>query len=106
MVVDAGEVQADTDWVMSTIGNKGLTRVVEATRVRSHGIYNPQTLDGRIVVNGVVMTTYTRATGTDRTGTGHSLLAPLRAMYRIGGVDVSGLFCVLRARWCVCRGML
>lgn len=91
MVVDAGEIKVDIDWVMSTTG---LRRVTEKRWVRSHGIYNPQTLDGRIIVNGVVMTTYTRATGTDRTGTGHSLLAPLRAMYRIGGLDVSGLFCV------------
>ena len=44
--------------------------------VRDHGLYNPQTLDGAIVVDGVRVSTYTSAVAPSAA---HALLAPCRA---------------------------
>lgn len=46
------------------------------------GLYNPQTLVGDIVVNGVWASTYTKAIPV---AVGHSLLCPLRWAFRAGG---------------------
>lgn len=43
------------------------------------GLFNPQTLDGDIVVNGVFASTYSRAVAP---GAAHALLVPLRAAFR------------------------
>ena len=52
--------------------------------VRKAGIYNPHTLHGDIVVNGVLTSTYTAAFAPTLA---HVALAPLRALYR-AGVDI------------------
>lgn len=57
------------------------------------GLFNPQTAHGDIIVNGVQASTYTTAI---EPNTAHTLLAPVRAMLRAGGVSaldsLSGLF--------------
>lgn len=64
--------------------------------IRSHlskGLYNPHTLSGNIVVDGILASTYTTAVAHP---VAHALLAPLRAAFRVasyssgclyGGVD-------------------
>jgi Hint module len=83
------------------------------------GLYNPQTLHGDIVVDGVVASTYTTAVSPVL---GHAWLAPLRAVYRVlgattglldGGADIAaglvpggGGACVLGGvRWSVKTGV-
>lgn len=63
--------------------------VVAIHRFVDAGLYNPQTLHGDIVVNGFLVSTYTQ---TICHPTAHSLLAPLRAFYRISGVHISSFF--------------
>lgn len=52
------------------------------------GLYNPQTLHGDIVVDGVVVSTYTESV---EMGMAHALLAPIRAGFSTAKV-VSQLF--------------
>lgn len=63
-------------------GNGSWADVEKVKREVRKGLYNPQTVQGDIVVDGFVATTYTMATGNWRCG--HGLLAPLRWMYRLG----------------------
>jgi Hint module len=64
----------------------GSAAVVEAVGVASAlGLYNPQTLDGNIVVDGFLTSTYTTAV---QPGIASALLMPVRALYRAGAPDV------------------
>lgn len=56
-------------------------QVVRVDRVRSTGLFNPQTVRGDIVVNGVVASTYTTAV---EPAFAHAALAPLRLLERLG----------------------
>ncbi|GAB0497102.1 hypothetical protein MMPV_008425 [Pyropia vietnamensis] len=56
-------------------------------RVTRPGLYAPHTLHGDLVVNGVAVSTYTRAVHPD---VAHVLLAPLRLAYRLGVADPAG----------------
>lgn len=53
------------------------------------GLFNPQTMHGDIVVSGFKASTYTT---TIESQMAHSILAPLRALYRISGFEISWLF--------------
>lgn len=66
-----------------------MEKIVTRSVVYDKGLYNPQTLHGDIVVNGFRASTYTK---TIEYETAHSLLAPLRAMYRICGAHISAAF--------------
>lgn len=90
-----------------TLASGRTSPVVSVDRVSGHGLYNPQTVSGDIVVDGVVASTYTTAV---EPALAHAALAPLRAMARAGlamgwavlekGADrVGGL--VTRPRVCV-----
>jgi len=50
--------------------------------VKARGLFNPQTIDGKIVVDGVLCSTYTDAVAID---VGHAALAPLRFIYATFG---------------------
>lgn len=52
--------------------------IAEKRIVTDYGLYNAQTLDGNIVVDGVISSTYTE---TIKPVTAHSLLTPLRTIY-------------------------
>lgn len=54
-----------------------VVRVTRIARAHGSGLYNPQTLHGDVVVNGVVASTYTRAVDPR---TAAALLAPVRAI--------------------------
>ena len=84
-----------------TLGATGAAALVVAVRsVRKEGLYNPHTLNGDIVVNGVLTSTYTAAFSPTLA---HVVLAPLRAMYRAGidifKVDVGAALDELPAWW-------
>lgn len=68
-VVDVGLLM----WVVG----EGLREVVEVSRGPGEGLFNPQTLDGDIVVDGVVVTCYTKYVPMPLA---HAALAPLRAV--------------------------
>jgi hypothetical protein len=61
------------------LGGGALTPVVSLARVRAAGLFNPQTLSGEIVVDGIVASTYTTAVAP---AVAHAVLAPLRAAFR------------------------
>lgn len=64
----------------------GSSVVVRAvTEVQSRGLFNPQTLHGDIVVDGLVVSTYTT---TVEQAAAHALLAPVRAAFRCAGNTV------------------
>lgn len=68
----------------------GVPVVVEKVqRVAGKGLYNPQTVLGDIVVDGFLATTYTSAAKAE---VAHALLAPVRAAYVTGGLDLSEAF--------------
>jgi len=56
-----------------------LSKVVDITTVEKSGLFNPQTLSGDIVVNGIVASTYTQ---TVEPKIAHALLTPLRMVSR------------------------
>jgi hypothetical protein len=64
------------------LGDGGLSAVVSVTTIHDVGLYNPQTLQGDIVVNGIKASTYTKAVKPDLA---HSLLSPLRLAYAVFG---------------------
>ncbi len=55
------------------------SNVKRLRKVINTGLYNPQTCQGDIVVNGIIASTYTT---TVHPSSAHSLLAPLRAAYQ------------------------
>ncbi|KAI0563757.1 hypothetical protein FGB62_34g17 [Gracilaria domingensis] len=65
----------------------GETETVQTINfIKSSGLYNPQTMSGDIVVNGIRASTYTT---TVEPACAHRLLTPLRALYRAFGVTIS-----------------
>lgn len=62
--------------------------VLNVGLVKGKGLYNPQTIEGDIVVDGVRASTYTK---TVEPGFAHAVLAPLRAIYRAVGLSTSAL---------------
>lgn len=59
------------------------SRVTQTSREYGSGLYNPQTLDGEIVVDGILASTYTTAVAP---ATAHAWLAPVRLMYQMCGL--------------------
>lgn len=57
--------------------------VVSVNKVNSKGLYNPQTIQGDIVVDGIQASTFTTAV---KPGLARMLLKPIEGLYRIGGV--------------------
>lgn len=58
--------------------------VVAVTKAQREGLFNPQTIHGDIVVDGVLSSTYTTAV---EPVVAHGLLAPLRTIYTLFGVS-------------------
>lgn len=56
------------------------------TLVREHGLYNPQTLDGNLIIDGFIVSTFTTAVPAPAAA---SLLVLLRALFRITRLDWS-----------------
>jgi len=89
MVAAAAVTVGSTLQVSSSVGAGWVTTpVTSVTRVNAEGLYNPQTLHGDIVVDGVRASTFTTAV---EPTVASALLAPLRAVYRSTGRSV-GLF--------------
>lgn len=88
--VEGGVVSAGTVKVGDSVesGAGGWEVVAAVRRVGGEGLYNPQTMDGRIVVDGVMASTYTAAV---KGHIAHAALAPLRAAYRYLGLDIGRL---------------
>lgn len=64
------------------------TRVVRITRGTGTGLYNPHTLHGDMLVDGLRASTYTTAV---QPVVAAALLAPLRAVYAVAGVSAGAL---------------
>lgn len=78
-LVPASEVKAG-DYLL--LGSSGLsTAVLKSEVVRREGLYNPQTIDGNIVVNNIVASTYTTAIHPRLAHV--ALLAPVRWLYKM-----------------------
>ena len=65
------------------------SRIVEIRHVVKQGVFNPQTTQGDIVVNGFVVSTYTQAIEPE---VAHSLLTPFRALYAALRLSTSFLY--------------
>jgi desert hedgehog len=68
------------------LGSGAVSVVSSVSRTVEAGLYNPQTLHGDIVVNGIIASTYTTALAP---GTAHALLLPLRALYSAFSLQVN-----------------
>jgi hypothetical protein len=66
---------------MLTLANGDKSAVTEVSSQWAPGLYNPHTLTGDIVVDGILTSTYTDAVSPTLA---HALLAPLRQMYASG----------------------
>ena len=67
-----------------TLASGKRDKIVSVGRVTKDGIFNPHTLQGDIVVDGVLTSTYTAAFSPTLA---HIVLAPLRGLYQMG-VDI------------------
>lgn len=69
------------------INSEGESVVVSSIKVMENvGLYNPQTLQGNIIVDGILASTYTESIDSCAA---HSLLAPVRSVYRATGLMAS-----------------
>jgi hypothetical protein len=66
----------------------GFETIINIKSVLGRGLYNPQTLVGDIIVDGLRVSTYTTAV---RPRIAHALLSPLRAVFACFGWSISGL---------------
>jgi desert hedgehog len=71
-----------------TAASGATKRIVSVSREPAQGLYNPQTLQGDIVVNGLVASTYTQAVAP---ALAHALLTPVRAAYSLLGLSTGVL---------------
>jgi Hint module len=83
-LVPASSIQVGDAMQEGTTGR--WTAVISTTLVEATGLYNPQTIHGDIVVDGIVASTYTTAVGPQ---VAHGLLAPLRALYSWVSISVT-----------------
>lgn len=79
----AGEVRVG-DRLLTADGAQA--PVISTIPVRERGLYNPQTLDGNIVIDGFVVSTFTTVVPT---AAASSMLAPLRAVFGVFDIDLS-----------------
>jgi hypothetical protein len=77
-VVKAGDVVV--------LGSGKVTTVVSVVIVSAFGLFNPQTVHGNIVVNGILASTYTTAV---EPTVAHMSLLPLRMLYIFLGFSTS-----------------
>jgi desert hedgehog len=68
------------------LGSGAVSVVSSVSQTVEAGLYNPQTVHGDIVVNGIIASTYTTALPP---GTAHALLLPLRALYSVFSLRVN-----------------
>lgn len=66
---------------MLEISDGTTSRIVRIRTIRRRGLYNPHTISGRIVVDGVVLSTYTTAFAP---AAAHALLTPIRIIGYLG----------------------
>jgi len=85
LVAAAAVAIGDTLQVVAPGGGWTAVAVTSVARVDAAGLYNPQTLHGDIVVDGVRASTFTVAVAP---AVASKLLAPLRALYRSTGRSV------------------
>lgn len=85
-LLEAGRITTDDELLLA---NGKWSQVINISTFIDRGVFNPQTLHGDIVVDGVRVSTFT---STVNMNTAHSLLAPLRAAYRTCGAHLSSLF--------------
>lgn len=86
-LVKAGDVKVGS----SLLGERGeQMSVVGVRRLKKRGLYNPQSACGSLIVDGVAASCYTESVDV---GTGHALLAPLRALYELGGMWTDRMEC-------------
>lgn len=83
LYVDGKLVAASTVKAGSTVtlGNGSSDKIVRVGVKTAAGLFNPQTENGNIVVNGIVSSTYTTAV---EPAFAHAILAPLRLMNALG----------------------
>jgi hypothetical protein len=82
-LIPAASIQVGDDLTLASGARSAVVSVSEAVHT---GVYNPQTLHGDIVVDGIVASTYTTAVSPVL---GHASLSPLRALYSALGVTTS-----------------
>ena len=83
-----------------TLASGKQDKVLSVGRVKKDGIFNPHTLQGDIVVDGVLTSTYTSAFSPTLA---HVVLAPLRGLYQMGvnifKLDIGNALDQLPAWW-------
>lgn len=70
------------------LSDGSLDTVVSVAVVQGKGLYNPQTVEGDVVVDGIRASTYTSSV---EPAFAHAVLSPLRALYRVLGWSSSAL---------------
>jgi hypothetical protein len=71
---------------MLTLASGEPSAAVAVETVVGLGLYNPQTMHGDVVIDGVLASTYTTALAP---GFGHAAMAPVRAIYVLLGMGTS-----------------
>jgi len=85
-LVPARNVEIGDHLITTTGHGSVLERVTSKHETRENGLYNPHTLDGTLVVNGYLTSTYTEAIPES---VANSLLTPFRMFFSVFGKDFS-----------------
>ena len=72
----------------SVMTETGVATITDVSTVNGVGLYNPQTITGDIMVNGIKASTYTTAV---ESKAAHCMLAPVRAVFNIFGLTTTVL---------------
>lgn len=72
----------------SVMTETGVATIIDVATVNGLGLYNPQTITGDIMVNGIKASTYTTAV---ESKAAHCMLAPVRAVFNIFGLTTTVL---------------
>jgi len=72
-----------------TLSKNNLVSITNVSKIKATGLFNPHTLDGDIVVDGVLTSTYTSAV---HPSLAHVLLMPLRMLYTYGQTSFGSEF--------------
>jgi len=72
-----------------TLANGDFVNITNVAKTRAAGLFNPHTMNGDIVVDGVLTSTYTAAV---HPTLAHALLSPLRILYAYGHTSFGSKF--------------
>lgn len=79
---------------------EGLKKVVKIDRINRKGLYNPLTMDGTIIANGVVASVYTSQTGSSHIEIAGSKVLPFHDAMDVASISYRSFCTIISLRFC------